>query len=178
MNTLECIKNRRSVRVFKPEKIAHSVIEQIIETASFSPSWKNTQISRYVVIEDESIKSRIASSIDFEYNVKTIENAPELVVLTYVKKRSGFERDGSYTTKKKDSWQMFDAGIAAQTFALAAYELGVSSVIMGIFDPDEIADIIELPEEQEVAAILAIGYETEHPEAPKRKSVEDLLTYK
>lgn len=178
MNTLECIKNRRSVRVFKPEKVTHSVLEQIVEAASFSPSWKNTQISRYYIVEDDAIKTKIADSIDFEFNVKTINNAPALVVLTYVKNRSGFERDGSYTTKKKDSWQMFDAGIAAQTFSLAAYELGVSSVIMGIFDPDEIAAIIDLPETQEVAAILAVGYEEEHPEAPKRKAVEDLIVYK
>lgn len=178
MNTLECIKSRRSVRAFKPEKVDHAVIEQIIEAASFAPSWKNTQISRYTLIESEELKAKIAESIDFEFNVNTINNAPQLVVISYIKNRCGFERDGSFTTKKGASWQMFDAGIASQTFVLSAYELGVSSVIMGIFDPDTIAEIIDLPDNQEVAALIAIGYEKEHPTAPARKSTADLLTYK
>ena len=73
---------------------------------------------------------------------------------------------------------MFDVGVASQTFCLAAHELGISSVIMGIFDAVEIAKIINLPQDREVGALIAIGYEKEHPIAPKRKSVNELIEYK
>ena len=60
MNMTECIKSRRSIRKYGAERIDHSVLESIISTASFSPSWKNTQITRYIAIEDTSIIQEIA----------------------------------------------------------------------------------------------------------------------
>ena len=44
--------------------------------------------------------------------------------------------------QKGDRWQMFDAGIASQSFCLAAYEQGLGSVILGIFDDAKVASII------------------------------------
>lgn len=177
MNTIECIKSRRSVRSFTDQKVSHSILNQIVEAASFSPSWKNTQISRYIIVEDENLKQKIMEQTN-DHNRNIIAGAKSLVVVTFIKNRCGFERDGSYTTKRKNEWQMFDVGIATQTFCLAAHELGVGSVILGIFDHEEIAKILELPEDREVAALVAIGYETEHPNAPKRKTVEELVEYK
>ena len=73
---------------------------------------------------------------------------------------------------------MFDAGIAAQSFCLAAYEKGLGTVIMGIFDEAKVASLLEIPENQEITALIPIGYPDEEPVAPRRKPVEDLLTYK
>ena len=72
---------------------------------------------------------------------------------------------------------MFDAGIATQTFCLAAYEYGVGSVIMGIFDAEKVAELLNIPENEVVVALVSIGYPDEEPAAPKRKSVEELLTF-
>lgn len=52
MNVSDCIKMRRSIRKYKPDHIDHSIIDSIISIASYSPSWKNTQITRYIAIED------------------------------------------------------------------------------------------------------------------------------
>ena len=38
MNTVDCIKSRRSIRRFKPDSVKHSLIEEIVSAASFSPS--------------------------------------------------------------------------------------------------------------------------------------------
>lgn len=177
MNTLECITGRRSIRSFTNEKPSREVIEQIVSAAAFAPSWKNTQITRYIIIEDENIKSHIASSCNFEWNVKTMNKAPVLVAVTVVKNRCGYERDGSFSTKRGDSWQMFDAGIASQTFCLAAHELGLGTVIMGIFNQEETQNVLQLPEDRELIALIALGYPDESPEAPKRKTTVDLITY-
>ena len=50
MNATECMKGRRSIRKYKKGCIDHSLLESIISTASYSPSWKNTQITRYIAI--------------------------------------------------------------------------------------------------------------------------------
>ena len=179
METLECIKTRRSIRKFKEEAVSHDTIEEIIAAASLSPSWKNTQICRYNIVEDKSILNEIADNcvLDFEYNQKTIKHAPQLVVVSMIEKRCGYERDGSFSTSKEDRWEMFDAGIASQTFCLAAQDLGIGTVILGIFDEEKMSKAINLPEGQKVAALIAMGYPNQECEAPKRKDVDELVKY-
>ncbi|MBP3462616.1 MAG: nitroreductase family protein [Tyzzerella sp.] len=178
MKAIDCIVGRRSIRKFKNEKIDHSLLESIISTASFSPSWKNTQITRYIAIEDTSIIQKIADDFTPEFNANIVRQVSTLIAVTFIKGRCGFERDGSFSTKKGDRWQMFDVGAACQTFCLAAHEAGLGTVIMGIWDEDGITELLDIPETQELAALIAIGYPDISPEAPRRKSVEDLLTYR
>lgn len=179
MDAIECIKTRRSIRKFKNEPVKHETIESIISAAAMAPSWKNTQINRYNIIEDKNILNTIADNcvMDFEYNQKTIKHAPQLVIVSMIEKRCGYERDGSFSTSKEDRWEMFDAGIASQTFCLAAHDMGVGTVILGIFDEEKIAKTINLPEGQKVAALIAMGYPDQECEAPKRKSVSELVNY-
>ena len=179
MTAKECIKGRRSIRRFKPVAIDHELLAEIIETASYSPSWKHTQIVRYIAVEG-SVKDQIANQCTDTYpNNKTIiAGAPMLIAITVLKNRSGYERDGSFTTPRGDSWQMFDAGISSQSFCLAAYEKGIGSVVLGIFDEAKAASLLELPPDRELVALIPIGYPDEEPAAPKRKPVEDLLSYK
>ena len=178
MEALECIKGRRSVRQFTEETVSKEVFNELVETARFAPSWKNTQIARYVALTGAS-KDKLAevSFAAWGGNANIVNSAPMAVVLTYIKNRCGFERDGSYTTKKEDRWQNFDCGIAAEAFCLAAYEKGLGTVIMGIFDEDEVAKVIDLPEDRGVAAIIALGHPAATPDAPKRKEVEELVTF-
>ena len=178
MKAIDCIVGRRSIRKFKNDKINHSLLESIISTASFSPSWKNTQITRYIAIEDTSIIQKIADDFTPEFNANIVRQVSTLIAVTFIKGRCGFERDGSYSTKKEDRWQMFDVGAACQTFCLAAHEAGLGTVIMGIWDEDGITELLQIPDSQELAALIAIGYPDITPDAPKRKSVEDLLTYR
>ena len=178
MTAKECITGRRSIRRFKPDAVSHELIAQIVETASFAPSWKNTQIARYTVIEGD-LKNKFAAeaTTPFPGNGKIIENAPALVVISVIKNRCGYERDGSFTTPRKDTWQMFDAGVAAQTFCLAAHENGLGTVILGIFDQDKVEELIALPEDREVVTLIPLGYADEEPACPRRKTVEDLLSF-
>lgn len=178
MNVTECLKTRRSIRRYKAEPVDHSVINSIVSLASYSPSWKNTQITRYIAIEDPFLLTEIADKYTPEYNSDIIRQSPMLIAVTFKKGRCGYERDGSFTTKKGDRWQMFDAGIACQSFCLAAWDQGLGTVIMGVFDEDGIAGLLRIPEDQELSALIAIGYPDIEPSAPKRKSVENLLQYR
>ncbi|MCM1535107.1 MAG: nitroreductase family protein [Clostridium sp.] len=174
----ECITGRRSIRQFTEQPVSHELLADIIQTAAFAPSWKNTQITRYIAVEGETKEKLAQCTSAFPGNGKIIANAPMVIAVTIVKGRSGFERDGSYSTVKGDSWQMFDAGVASEAFCLAAYEQGLGTVIMGIFDVADAARLLEIPEERELVALIPIGYPAETPAAPKRKGVEDLLSYK
>lgn len=177
MDAIACIKDRRSVRVFADRPVGRDVIETVVDAASFAPSWKNTQITRYTAIDDKAVIAEIAEKYA-KFNARILSTCPVLMALSVVQKRSGFERDGSPSTERGDSWQMFDCGIAAQTFCLAAHEAGLGTVIMGVFDRPALETYLEVPDGQELVALVAVGWPAENPSAPRRKSVEDLLTWK
>lgn len=177
MDAKACLTTRRSIRRFTDCPVTREQIEEIVSLAAFAPSWKNSQTARYTAVTDASLKRRLAEdcSMGFSHNREIMESAAAVIVLRTVKGRSGYERDGSPTTSKGDHWQSFDAGIAAATFCLAAHELGLGSVIMGIYDEERVASLLSIPPEEGVSALIALGYPDEQPEAPKKKTAEELL---
>ena len=177
MTAKECIKGRRSIRAFETTPVSHDVIAEIVETASYAPSWKHTQITRYIAVEGE-LKDKVAACTSaYPRNGEIIASAPMVIAVTVITGRSGFERDGSFSTHRGEGWQMFDAGVATEAFCLAAYEKGLGTVIMGIFDDEKVAELLNVPEGRDVIALIPIGYPAEEPTAPRRKPVEELLTF-
>ena len=181
MDAQRCILTRRSVRQFADRPVSRELLEKVVSLASYAPSWKNTQISRYIAIEDPATRETIASEycLPGANNPTIIRACPLLVAQTFVKARSGYERDGSFTTDREADWQYYDCGIAAQTFCLAAHELGLGTVIMGIFDRKRLQAYLEVPEDQELMALIAVGWPGgAELTAPKRKDVDILLSYR
>lgn len=180
METINCIKTRRSIRKFEDKPVERDLIEQLVSAASYAPTWKNTQTTRYVAVIDPELKAEIAEqcTLGYEGNTRIIKGAPVLIVTTIVHGRSGFERDGSFSTSKEDRWEVFDAGICAQTFCLAAHDAGLGTVIMGIFDENAVAEKLNLPEGQIASSLIALGYPAVSPDAPRRKDVADLLSFR
>lgn len=58
MEALECIKTRRSIRKFTEQPVTEDEVRQVVEAAAFAPSWKNTQIARYIVVTDKEKKDK------------------------------------------------------------------------------------------------------------------------
>lgn len=178
METIEAIKTRRSVRVYENRPIEKAVLEEVLEAALMAPSWKNTQTAGYVVVEHPELplREQLMACLP-PYNARIVWTAPVIVVMTTVHGRSGFERDGSFSTKKEDRWEMFDAGIACQTLCLAAWEKGIASCIMGIYDEEKLPALLNVPEGQLVTAVVAMGYPAESPVCPKKKTLEEKVRY-
>ena len=76
MTAEECIKGRRSIRKFTAEPVSHELLARIVETASFAPSWKNTQITRYIAVEGAKKDALAKCTSIFPGNGVIIENAP------------------------------------------------------------------------------------------------------
>ncbi|MVB12941.1 Nitroreductase family protein [Caprobacter fermentans] len=97
--------------------------------------------------------------------------------MTAVKKRSGFERDGSPSTKYGDGYTFFDCGVSCQTFCLAAKDHGIGTVILGVFDIDKASAILNVPPEEELIALIALGYPDGETPKVKKKDHEKLLRW-
>ena len=179
MDTKECIRGRRSVRRYTGEPVTRETVEQIVALAAYAPSWKNTQVARYNVVTDRAVIEKIANEcvLGFAHNAAILQSCSVLVVQSINVKRSGYERDGSFSTSKGTHWESFDAGIAAQTFCLAAHELGVGTCILGVFDAEKVAEAVSLPSTQAVSCMISMGYPAENPAVPARKSVGELVRY-
>ncbi|QVK20995.1 nitroreductase family protein [Mycoplasmatota bacterium] len=179
MEAKELLLERRSIRKYKDQKVDRELLREIVEIAKFAPSWKNYQIARYTFVDDEEIIKRLATEAvnGFIYNTKTLENAKGVVVLSYVNGLSGKLDDGNYGTSKANSWEVFDAGIAAHQFCLAAHTKGIGTVIMGVIADKEISEIVNLPVNETVAALIVYGY----PEGPGRPvgrmEVDELIRF-
>ncbi len=180
MNISEIIQGRRSVRKFTNQPIPHETIEKIVQDAIYSPSWKHSQIARYIYIEDKEIIGKIAEDmiLGFDFNKKSLLSCAGVMVVAYVTNRSGFERDGSFSTPKEEGFEMFDAGIASQTLCLSAHGNGIGSVITGYFDEDKIIELLGMDANQKIGSLICMGYADETPVSPKRKTVADVLSYR
>ena len=179
MDAITAIKERRSVRKFKNEKVDREIMKEIVDISRWAPSWVNYQIARYTLIDNEEMIKEIANEgvNGFVYNIDTLKNAKGVAVLSFVKGKSG-TYDKKYVTSKGSTWEVFDAGIACQTFCLAAHAKGVGTCIMGVIDENSIAKIVNLPEEETVAALIVYGYEDEeHVAVSKRKNVEEIMRF-
>ena len=179
MDAITTIKERRSVRKFKNEKVDRETMKEIVSISRWAPSWANYQIARYTLVDDEGTIKKLATDgvKGFVYNVNTLENAQGVAVLSFVKGKSGKLDGNDYATSKANVWEVFDAGIACQTFCLAAHAKGVGTCIMGVIDDDSISEIVGLPEEETVAALIVYGYEEGHAEPTSRKDVDDIMRF-
>lgn len=182
MDAIKMLEERRSVRTYKNEKVDRSTMSEIVELSRWAPSWANFQIARYTFIEDSERIEKLATDgvKGFSYNVKTLQKAPGVAVLSFVKGKSGKldPEKGDYATGKAATWEVFDAGIACQTFCLAAHAKGVGTCIFGVIDDEVISEVANLPEEETVAALIVYGYEDgEHAAPTPRKNAEEIMRY-
>ena len=119
MDVMQAIRDRRSVRHYKPNPVKPEDLQAVLEAARLAPSWANTQCWKFVVVRDPATKARLAGALN-PGNPATaaITEAPIVIVACAETGKSGFKR-GEVCTDKGD-WFMFDVGIAMQNMALAA----------------------------------------------------------
>lgn len=179
MHSSDLITSRHSVRKYKDEFVSKEDIKKIMEVTKFTQSWGNKQVARFTFVSNKEIIDSIAKDgvNEFVYNVKTLANAKDIVILSFVNGQSGIIEGDEYATDKGREWEVFDAGIACQTFALAAHSYGVGTCVMGIIDSKFIADIVKLPENETVAALITMGYPAFEPKETPRLSVDELIRF-
>jgi nitroreductase len=166
------LKGRRSIRNYHAQEVPEEVLEQILEAVQWSPSWANTQCWEVIVVRNQDTKQRLQETLS-QSNPATraMVEAPAVLVLCGKKGISGSYK-GQVTTKFGD-WFMFDLGLAAQSLCLAAWNLGLGTVVVGLFDHNRAAAVLGVPEGYELVAMLPLGYPAKQPAAPKRREVSE-----
>ena len=163
---------RRYAKSAPPER---GILEELIRAAQKAPSWKNSQTGRYYVAASEEMKEKVREALP-EYNRKSSENASALIVTTYVCGLSGF-REGEPENELGDAWGAYDLGLQNAFLLLKASELGLDSLVMGIRDGDALRETLDIPDDEEVVAVIAVGRRTDDPLRRPRKAIEEISRF-
>lgn len=170
------IKQRRSIRNYTDREVPDTVLNQVLEAVRWSPSWANTQCWEIVVVRDPDMKRKLQGTLSKRNPAtRSMVEAPIVLILCGKTRSSGYYHN-EVTTKFGD-WILFDLGIAMQTLCLAAHDLGLGTVIVGLFDHTRVMELLGLPEEYEVVAMTPLGYPARGTSAPKRREASEFTHY-
>jgi nitroreductase len=172
---MEVLKSRRSIRKYEAKDVGDEVLNQVLDSVRWSPSWSNTQCWEVIVLRDNVLKQQLSEILGKNPATKSIVQAPVVLALCAKLGSSGYYK-GKVSTKFGD-WFMFDLGIAAQSMCLSAAALGLGTVIVGFFDHNKARDILGVPEDFEVVSLIPVGYPAKSPKAPKRRKISEFTHY-
>jgi len=171
---MESIKSRRSVRKYEDRDISDEMLTALYEAVQWAPSWANTQCCELIIIKDADRKKQLQDCIAPKNPAtKAIVNAPVIIAVCAKKNQSGYYNN-SVSTKYGD-WFMFDLGLATQNLCLAAHDLGLSTVIVGLFDHDSAEKVLQIPETHCLVALVPVGFPAKKPSPPKRKTINEFV---
>jgi len=158
MEALEAIRNRRSVRRYLSQPIPKEVIEQIVDCGRWAPTAMNLQPWKFVVIADESMRSKIANITDYG---KFIADAPACIAVFC----------------EETKFYLEDGCAAVENILLGATALGVGSCwVAGDKKPyaEEVANLLGMPTNYKLIALISLGYSDQRPHA-RKKNLEGML---
>ena len=176
MDTIEAIKTRRSIRQYKDTPVTDEQLNTVLEAVQWAPSWANTQCWEIVVVRDPAIKEKLAAALSpGNPSTDAVKKAPLVLVGCARKGKSGYYKGQAITTK--GDWLMYDMGLAMQNLCLAAQALGLGTVQIGAFVPEDAEKVLGVPEDVTVVAMTPLGVPAADSKAPKRRAIEEFVHY-
>ncbi|MCX7770593.1 MAG: nitroreductase family protein [Proteobacteria bacterium] len=160
----EVIKKRRSIRKFEADKsIPIETIKDIISAGSFAPSGHNNQPWRFVVIKDKDMKTEVSRLTAYGSIVKSADT----LIAVFINHPASYDRD-------KD---LMAIGACIQNMLIYISSLGLGAVWLGeiLKNKDRVRDLLKISSDNELIAVIALGYPAHSPKSPGRKSVEELI---
>ena len=148
MDTIDIIKQRRSIRTFNDKNISSNDIKTILECAMSAPTARNQQGWRFIVIDDKNILEDISKGIE---HGKMCKEANKVIAVCY---KVDDELSQLY-------WEQ-DASAATQNILLSATSLGIGSVWVAIHPRkqkvDFLSNLLNIPDNIKPLSIIALGY--------------------
>lgn len=171
MNFDEILEERYSVRDFSKEMVSSDEIRKAVSLASFSPSAKNHQPYKVMVIENEDLLDRLKEKVPL-FNSKT--------VLLFC-----FDEKEAWHNKREDGKTSgeIDVTIFATTLMYLLWEMKIGSCMVKAFSSKEVADVLDMKENDVPVLFLPIGYLSEKSKPlagfhDKRKKPSELIEWK
>ena len=169
MEFKEVIKERYSCKKYADRQVEKDKLDAILNAGRLAPTAKNLQEQHVYVIQSPETLAKIDEVTPCRYGAPTV-----LVV--------AFDRNNVFTYPggKRDSG-IEDATIVATHMILAAADEGVDSCWINFLDPEKLAEVLGLPENEEVLMVMDLGYAAEGtgplPNHGSRKGLCETVSY-
>ena len=161
---LKTIRNRRTIRKFKPNPVDDEMLQMILEAGRWAPSFSNLQPWKFIVIKDQGLKNALDKAARESVLHLGINEAPVVILVC--------------GDRRIDPLHAIEAGAAAtQNMTLAATSLGLGAGWIGIWGTEaetSIQKLLKLPDTVRIVSLIPVGVPAESPEA-HRKPLEELI---
>ena len=162
MDLFEAIKGRRSIRSFLDRNVEEETLGRVLDAGRLAPSARNLQDWKFVVVRDKETRRRLAEAAR---NQQFIAQAPVVIAACGT---------SDYVMTCGQHAYTIDVSIAVDHITLAAFSLGLGTCWIGAFYEDKVKEILGIPADIRVVALLPLGYPAEQPTARQRKSLMTL----
>ena len=177
MEFSKLMEERRSVRSYRKATVTKEQILEMAKAAVQAPSWKNTETGRYyIVMEPEKVAKFRAECLP-GFNQASTENCSAYIVATFQKGIAGFKSSGEKANTPGNEWGAYDLGLQNAYLLLKARELGLDSLIMGLYDEAGVRAFCGIPENEDLMPVIAIGCREGEPALRERKQPEEILHF-
>jgi coenzyme F420-0:L-glutamate ligase / coenzyme F420-1:gamma-L-glutamate ligase len=189
----DILKQRRSIRKYKPQSVPMDIVRDILETATYAPSAHNAQPWRFIILTENGQKKAMANAManvwlaELERD-KVPENerwttvnrsvvrftaAPVLVVACLTLEGMDMYPDVERQQTERDL-AVQSLAAAIQTLLLAAHVngLGACWYCAPLFCKDAVREALKIPKDVAPQALITMGYANETPKLPGRRSFE------
>lgn len=162
METLKAILTRRSIRKYSEKNIPEEYYEILLKAAMHAPSGRNRQPWHFIIINDRNVLKKLA---DVNPSWRMLEEAATAIVVC-----------GDLQVEESESFILQDCSAATQNILLAAHELGLGTVWLGVHPREErlkpLMEILRVPEHIIPVSMVSIGKPDEDREQPDRYNLE------
>lgn len=171
----EVLTTRRSIRSYDAtKKISEQEVRTLMEAVQEAPSWANQQPSKYYVAMTPEKLAAVQELIGG--NKRHVQGAPVLIVSTFERGKSGFFQ-GNPANEVGDGWGAYDNGLSNCYLIMQARAMGFDTLIMGMRDANKLRSLFNIPENEAIMAVIALGYRKNQPVLPRHKQLDDVVKF-
>lgn len=167
---------RRDVRRFRSDPVARDLLDHLLQLASLAPSVGNSQPWRFIKVEDPSRRKRVRDIFKTANAEALNDYAGERAKLYAQLKLNGLDQAPVQLAVFVDKETDLGHGLGRKTvpetlhysvvaainiFWLAARANGIGVGWVSIIDPDEVVNLLNVPDDWALIAYLCVGYPQE-----------------
>ena len=162
MELLEGIMTRQSIRVYDTSRpVEDDKLKKIVEAGMNAPTAMEQHAWRILTIHDHDTMVKLSNHKNWWH---MLANCPlTIVVMTDVSDTAGLDEE----------YQVVSAAAATENMLLAAHELGLGAVWLGISKADanykDFCAILNIPDNLRAVSVMAVGYPKSTPRKPENR---------
>jgi nitroreductase len=162
METLKAILTRRSIRKYSEKKIPEEYYELLLKAGMHAPSARNKQPWHFILISDRQILHKLSK---MNTSWQMLDDAANAIVVC-----------GDRNLEDAESFIIQDCAAATQNILLAAHELGLGTVWLGVHPREDrlkpLIELLQIPGHILPVSMISVGKPDEYREQPERYNIE------